>query len=230
MNISLPANTSYIQSAQYPAQTNLPASSTESPDASAQRLSVDSEFPATDKQASEKSENQSFIATEADQRAIIAELSQRDREVRAHEQAHAAAGGIHAGAPSLDYQRGPNGRYYASAGEVSIDLSAVPGDAQATLEKALIVQRAAMAPADPSTTDQRVAASATAMAAQARTEIASQLGEKPEDVSAARQKDEHGQQPQEINSDASRELAQQLVTRGAIESQPTKGVLLDLSV
>ncbi|MEH6561766.1 MAG: putative metalloprotease CJM1_0395 family protein, partial [Marinobacter sp.] len=39
----------------------------------------------------------------------LTELKARDREVRAHEAAHQATGGQHAGAMSLTYQRGPDG-------------------------------------------------------------------------------------------------------------------------
>ncbi len=100
-------------------------------------------------------------------------LKARDREVRAHERAHAAAAGSLArGGPSFTTQRGPDGRMYAVGGEVQIDTSAVPGDPQATLQKALQIQRAAMAPANPSAQDRAVAASAAAMAATARLEIA----------------------------------------------------------
>jgi hypothetical protein len=47
----------------------------------------------------------------------------------------------------------------------------VPGNPQATLQKALTVRRAALAPTDPSETDQAVAAHATALAAQAQQEL-----------------------------------------------------------
>ncbi len=102
----------------------------------------------------------------------VQKLAKRDREVRAHEQAHAAAGGQYAGSIVLDYTRGPNGVNYASSGHVSIDSSEVPGDPDATLKKAIIVQRAALAPADPSPQDRQVAARAAQMAAQARADIA----------------------------------------------------------
>jgi hypothetical protein len=102
----------------------------------------------------------------------IAELATRDREVRAHEQAHAAVGGSYAGAPSYTYVRGPDGQRYAVAGEVSIDSSAVAGDPQATLSKMEIVVRAALAPAEPSAQDLRVAAQAQAQMVQARVELA----------------------------------------------------------
>jgi SprA-related family len=103
-----------------------------------------------------------------DQRALES-LRQRDQEVRLHEQAHLLAVGPYAkGGPSYTYQTGPDGQRYAVGGEVPIDLSAVPGNPQATLQKALTIRRAALAPTDPSETDQAVAAHATALAAQAQ--------------------------------------------------------------
>ena len=105
------------------------------------------------------------------QRAL-ASLRQRDQEVRLHEHAHLLAAGPYAkGAPSYTYQTGPDGQRYAVGGEVPIDLSAVPGDPQATLQKALMIRRAALAPSDPSATDQAVAAQATALAAQAQQDL-----------------------------------------------------------
>ncbi|MFI8745870.1 putative metalloprotease CJM1_0395 family protein [Pseudomonas sp. NPDC077186] len=106
------------------------------------------------------------------ERLEIAELSQRDREVRAHEQAHAAVGGQYAGAPSYSFKRGPDGQRYAVSGEVSIDTAPVPNDPEATLRKMEVVLRAALAPVEPSAQDLRVAAQAQAQAAQARVELA----------------------------------------------------------
>jgi hypothetical protein len=108
-------------------------------------------------------------AAEAEQ---IRELKTRDREVRRHEQAHLAAGGEYAqGGASFRFQRGPDGQLYAVGGEVQLDASKVPGDPQATLEKAETLIRAALAPAEPSPQDLRVAAQARAMAAEARAEL-----------------------------------------------------------
>ncbi len=103
--------------------------------------------------------------------AQVRELAARDREVRAHEQAHASVGGQYASAPSYTFQRGPDGRQYAVGGQVSIDVSPIPGDPEATLAKARIVRRAALAPAQPSAQDRAVAAEATAIEQQARIEI-----------------------------------------------------------
>jgi hypothetical protein len=105
--------------------------------------------------------------------AIIRDLSARDREVRAHEQAHASVGGQYAGAASFTYQRGPNGVNYAVGGEVSI--SALPGgDAQSRLQAAEQIKRAALAPTNPSTQDRQVATQAAQTATQARAEIATE--------------------------------------------------------
>ncbi len=107
--------------------------------------------------------------------AQVRELASRDREVRAHEQAHAAAGGQHASAPRYEYERGPNGVNYAAGGHVNIDTSPVPGDPRATLDKARQIQRSALAPAEPSPQDRRVAAQARQMATEAAAELSELL-------------------------------------------------------
>ena len=88
------------------------------------------------------------------------ELKARDAEVKAHERAHAAVGGQYAGSPSYEYQRGPDGRDYAIGGEVPIDASPVSGDPKATIDKMEQVKAAALAPAEPSAQDRKVAAQA----------------------------------------------------------------------
>lgn len=110
---------------------------------------------------------------ESEQRQIE-QLAARDREVRAHERAHAAVGGQHTGAPQLNFVRGPDGVAYATSGEVSVNLGSVTGDPQATLRKAEQIQAAALAPADPSSQDRLIAAKAARMAEQARADIRTQ--------------------------------------------------------
>lgn len=105
----------------------------------------------------------------------VTELKARDREVRAHEAAHASVGGQYAGAPSFQYQKGPDGRRYAVGGEVGIDASPVPDNPQATIRKLETVRAAALAPADPSAQDRQVAARATALIAEARSQLAAQM-------------------------------------------------------
>ncbi|MEM1071818.1 MAG: putative metalloprotease CJM1_0395 family protein [Planctomycetota bacterium] len=102
----------------------------------------------------------------------VEELQARDAEVRAHEQAHvAAAGTLFRGGPTYTYQTGPDGKRYAVGGMVQIDTSegATPEE---TIQKAAQIRRAALAPAEPSSTDQAVAANASRMEAEARAELA----------------------------------------------------------
>lgn len=106
-----------------------------------------------------------------EERARVQELQERDREVRAHELAHAAAAGRHGGSPRYDYERGPDGRLYAVEGEVPIDVSPVRGDPEATLRKMEQVKRAALAPANPSPKDRQVASLAARRAAEARRDV-----------------------------------------------------------
>ena len=124
--------------------------------------------------ADERVTEQRVEAQQRQDQQIIRQLSQRDAEVRAHEQAHAAVGGQYAGSANFSYERGPDGVNYAVGGEVPIDVSVISGDPQATLEKMLVVQRAALAPAEPSSQDRRVAALAANQANQARAEILSE--------------------------------------------------------
>lgn len=110
-----------------------------------------------------------------EEQAEVRELKQRDQEVRRHEQAHKASAGQHAsGGPSFEYTTGPDGKRYAVGGEVSIDTSEVSGDPQATIAKMQQIQRAASAPATPSSQDRAVAAQAAASERAARAELAEQ--------------------------------------------------------
>ena len=101
----------------------------------------------------------------------IERLSARDKEVRAHEQAHMAAGaGLVTRGANYTYVMGPDGRRYATGGEVGIDTS--PGQTpQETIAKAQRIRAAAMAPAQPSGQDMQVAAQATQMQMQAQMEL-----------------------------------------------------------
>lgn len=117
----------------------------------------------------------------------IRELAQRDREVRDHERAHAAVGGQYAGAPSFQYKRGPDGINYAVSGEVNIKVGTVNNNPQATITKAQQIRNAALAPADPSPQDRRVAANATQMEMKAREELIQERREKIEEKEEQRE-------------------------------------------
>ena len=105
-----------------------------------------------------------------EEQEIVAELKRRDTEVRRHEQAHSSAAGSYAGAPSYEYERGPDGRMYAVGGEVKIDTRPLK-DPEATIRKMDIVIRAALAPANPSAQDHAVAAQARQARQQAIAEV-----------------------------------------------------------
>lgn len=126
-------------------------------------------------------------------RAEIAELQLIEDKVIAHEQAHMAAGGEFTGGASYGYTVGPNGKRYITSGEVSISI---PGgdDPESTLHALERVKAAALAPANPSGQDQRVAASASAKMMSLRTEIAKQKASE-----AYGSKDEPGIQMQNGN-------------------------------
>jgi len=116
----------------------------------------------------------------------LRDLKARDREVRAHEQAHIAAGGsLVLGAARFSYQQGPDGRSYAIGGEVSIGSAEVPGDPERTAENAEQIQRAALAPASPSAQDRAIAAQAAATATKARAEAAQERRQETAEVRPA---------------------------------------------
>ncbi|MEN3159112.1 putative metalloprotease CJM1_0395 family protein [Alkalimonas sp. NCh-2] len=127
---------------------------------------------AQDQQGRSDDEQQRQQAAEQKEQQALRELRARDREVRAHEQAHAAVGGQYASAPSYTYQRGPDGNQYAVGGEVQIDLSEIPDNPQATAQKMQQVRAAALAPAEPSAADRRIAAEASRRMLAARAEMA----------------------------------------------------------
>ncbi len=125
--------------------------------------------PPTEGQSSKEPNGEELTEEE---KKIVQELKKRDAEVRAHEQAHAAVGGNYASAPSYEYTTGPDGKRYATSGEVQIDTAPVGDNPEATIRKMDIVIRAALAPADPSPQDVQVARQAQQTRAKAQAELA----------------------------------------------------------
>jgi hypothetical protein len=108
------------------------------------------------------------------ERQQVTELKQRDSEVRAHEAAHISAGGSAvSGAASYTYQKGPDGQLYAVGGEGAISAAGA-NSPEEKLALAKQMRAGALAPANPSPQDIKVASSAAQMEAQARQEIAKQ--------------------------------------------------------
>lgn len=103
------------------------------------------------------------------------EALERDREVRSHERAHLSAlGGYAASDVMYDTRRGPGVETVAVGGRIAVDLTEVPGDPRATLQKARTIYAAATAPGNPSTADMRVAAEAYRLMRTARRDLAEQ--------------------------------------------------------
>ncbi|MEM1213659.1 MAG: putative metalloprotease CJM1_0395 family protein [Planctomycetota bacterium] len=151
----------------------------------------------------------------------VRELQARDREVKAHEQAHKNAAGQYAtSGPTYTYQTGPDGKRYAVGGSVGIDVS--PEDTpEETLRKMEVVRRAALAPAEPSAQDRRVAAQATRTANQARQEL-----------NAQRAAEATGDTEDDPSADAATgqdtAAATPAVQAEAFRSQPNASTLIDL--
>jgi hypothetical protein len=104
------------------------------------------------------------------QQQQVQRLKAIDQKVHEHEAAHQAAGAGVTGGASYQYVRGPDGKQYAVAGEVRINVSPAQTPQQ-TIEKARRIEAAALAPADPSAQDKAVAAQAAQMVAQAQAEL-----------------------------------------------------------
>ena len=110
------------------------------------------------------------------EKAQVIDLQSRDAEVKAHEAAHQSGGG---GAATYTYQQGPDGKMYAIGGEVPISLEtgSTPNE---TIANALQVIAAATAPANPSSQDMAVAASAKSMIIKAQQQKVQELAQQTE--------------------------------------------------
>jgi hypothetical protein len=141
--------------------------------ASTQKAEDPTESASPESDSAEQTDQQqsaSLELTPAEEK-LVRQLKERDQEVKTHEMAHLASAGQYArGGPTYSYQQGPDGRRYAIGGEVPIDVSKEKTPEE-TLQKMQAVKRAAMAPAEPSSTDRSVAAAASAMESQARQEL-----------------------------------------------------------
>jgi hypothetical protein len=120
-----------------------------------------------------------------EQQREVNELKKADREVKAHERAHMAAGaGLVMGGANYQYRRGPDGKMYAVSGEVKIDTSREK-DPKDTIRKMQQVKRAALAPSQPSGQDRGVAARASQVEAEARLELLQEnAGQSEQNVAA----------------------------------------------
>jgi hypothetical protein len=145
-------------------------------------------------------------------------LSARDREVRAHEQAHAAVAGAYAGNTTYKFVKGPDGVSYAVGGEVSINTSAIPNDPEATIRKAQQIRNAANAPADPSPQDRSVAARAARMESEARAQLNAKAAEEAR-VAELQAKQKTEAQKSSIDDEATREEEKRAQEKRDIERE-----------
>lgn len=105
-----------------------------------------------------------------EERDLLQQLRQRERQVRHHEQAHMAASGKYTRGAQFQYRQGPRGQLWAVGGEVGFDSSR-PEDPKEAKEKGKTLVDAALAPAQPSNQDLRVASQARQMVAKAQAEL-----------------------------------------------------------
>lgn len=146
-------------------------------------VAADDEQTTPRSEAQDEQQSSSSLALTPEEEQMVQQLKQRDMEVKTHEMAHLAVAGQYAsGGASYTYQQGPDGRRYAIGGEVPIDLSAEKTPEE-TLAKMRAIKRAAMAPAEPSSADRSVAATATALENQARQEAQTQETKAPDEQS-----------------------------------------------
>ena len=158
---------------------------------------------------------------EPDEVQYVRELERIDRNVKAHEAAHiAAGGGVVSGGASYGYTRGPDGKMYAVSGEVHISMK--KGKTQEeTIQNARQIVAAAMAPADPSPQDYKVAASAMQMESQARVEQSQEkIQENEENLKEEEQKRQEQEQEKPFFEDSKRQYALQIYTQNQTSYQP----------
>ncbi len=107
----------------------------------------------------------------SEEKQELAELKQRDSQVRTQDMARMAAAGGAAGGLTVEYETGPDGRRYAVAADVQLDTSpaATP---ERSLAKARSIRAAALSAGGDSSSDAAAAAAANAMEAKAQAEIA----------------------------------------------------------
>ncbi len=121
--------------------------------------------------------------TQQEQREV-SELKMTDSQVKAHEHAHkAAAAGLSTSGPNYEYETGPDGKKYAVAGDVNVSYKH-SDDPEVNLRNAQQLRASALAPADPSSQDRKVAMQAEREIAQAKQEIMEEQRQTDEQASS----------------------------------------------
>lgn len=163
--------------------------------------------------AEKKTQQASKTELSTEQQQQVRELQVIDQKVRAHEQAHLAAGReLIVSGPDYSYTYGPDGKRYATAGEVGIDTSA-EREPEENIDKGQRIQATALAPADPSPQDYRAASLGSRLESEGRRDLVVQ------------QQSERAAEQQGARQDGAAELAQpgQSVEPAAAESNLPPG-------
>lgn len=172
-----------------------------------------------EKQDSSKGKTSENKELSKEEQEEVRKLKLRDTEVQTHEQAHLAAAGPYArGGIHYDYQTGPDGGRYRVGGHVNIDTGEEK-DPQATIQKAQVIYRAALAPAEPSSQDRAVAREAKNMENRARQRLQEE----------GREKAETSEQPGKISAQAQKAYDTQMVSTRKMGESQSQGFSLDLA-
>lgn len=149
----------------------------------------------------------------------LAQLKQTENEVIAHENAHKSAGAGVTGAVTYSHTAGPDNERYITGGEVSIQMPAATGESDETIALLERVRQAALAPAEPSAQDLRVAASASAQIQQVRADKFGEPLEQQQEVAPYAEEDLTFEVPEKFQADFSRNPEQQTVFGQDLEKQ-----------
>ncbi|MEG0473045.1 MAG: putative metalloprotease CJM1_0395 family protein, partial [Solibacillus sp.] len=146
----------------------------------------------------------------------IEQLKGIQREVIAHESAHKAAGAGVTGSISYSHTTGPDDQRYIIGGEVSIQMPNA-GESDRTISLLEKVRQAALAPAEPSAQDLRVAASASTQIQQVRAEQNGEVLEE-EELAPFAEEDFTYDVPVRFQSDFTRDPLEQTVFGKELEN------------
>lgn len=141
----------------------------------------------------------------------ISQLKQTEQEVIQHENAHKSSGAGVTGAVTYTHTTGPDDQRYINGGEVAIQMPATTGEPEETIALLEKVRQAALAPAEPSPQDLRVAASASAQIQQVRADKFGEPLEEQEEVAPFADKDLTFEVPEKFQKDFARNPEQQTV-------------------
>ena len=141
----------------------------------------------------------------------ISQLKQTEQEVIQHENAHKSAGAGVTGAVTYTHTTGPDDQRYINGGEVAIQMPETTGEPEETIALLEKVRQAALAPAEPSPQDLRVAASASAQIQQVRADKFGEPLEEQEEVAPFADKDLTFEVPEKFQKDFARNPEQQTV-------------------